>query len=54
MSQPLPNPDANTLDTERKFRLMMRFGSATLLDRLELFHPRIVRHLQHKHGIERV
>lgn len=45
------NPEVGLLDRDRAHRLMMAQGSKLLLERLMLFHPRIVRMLQEKHGI---
>lgn len=51
MSQP-KNPELGLLDRDRANRTMMRMGSKRLLDTLQVRHPRIVRLLQVKHGIE--
>lgn len=45
------NPEVGLLDSDRAQRVMMQMGSKLLLERLMLFHPRIVRLLQEKHGI---
>ena len=51
MTQPL-NPDLVVLDRDRQHRLSMQMGSQRLLTSLAAHHPRIVRLLQEKHGIE--
>tara|TARA_R110000868_G_scaffold19939_6_gene85033 strand:- start:386 stop:547 length:162 start_codon:yes stop_codon:yes gene_type:complete len=47
VTQPL-DPDLLPLDRDMQHRLAMKLGSQMLLDRLSLFHPRIVRLLQAK------
>lgn len=46
------NPEVGLLDRDRAHRIMMQLGSKQLLERLTLFHPRIVRLLQERQGIE--
>ena len=51
MTQPL-NPDLVVLDRDRQHRIMMQMGSQRLLDSLVVKHPRIVRLLREKQGID--
>ena len=51
MTQP-KNPELGLLDRDRSHRLAMAMGSKTLLDRLVVFHPHIVRALQEKNNVE--
>lgn len=46
------NPELVVLDRDRQHRLSMQMGSQRLLDSLVVHHPRIVRLLQAKHGID--
>ena len=51
MTQP-KSPDVGLLDRDRAHRIMMQLSSQQLLERLTLYHPRIVRLLQERQGIE--
>lgn len=46
------DPTVGLLDRDRTHRLMMSQGSQRLLDSLVVHHPRIVRLLQAKQGID--
>lgn len=46
------NPELVVLDRDRQHRMMMQMGSQRLLDSLVVHHPRIVRVLREKQGID--